>query len=211
MLTIALTGGIGSGKTAVTDLFQQLATKPDFEHSLQIIDADMIARELLAGSLTNGKVRTKALFEVHQLFGADVFDTDGYLNRSQLRSLIFSSPPQKKQLEALLHPMVYEQIFSLLSQNTPDIAIIAIPLLFETQAEHKFDRILVIDVPVDIQIERSSKRDSCSPDLIKKIISSQANRQVRLDQADDIIDNSGTFLELQAKVNSLLQYYQSLL
>ncbi len=209
MLTIALTGGIGCGKTAVTEFFQKLTLNSEFKHSLKIIDADIIARELLAGSL-NSSDKGSALRQVQQLFGAEIFDTKGYLDRKKLRVLIFSSKEKKQQLEALLHPLVYQQIFSQLRHKSPDIAIIAIPLLFETKSDYNFDRILVIDIPIELQIERSSERDNCSPDLIKKIINSQVNRQTRLEQADDIIDNSGTRLELQQQVASLLKYYQSI-
>ncbi len=213
MLTIALTGGIGCGKTAVTEFFQELALNSEFEHSLKIIDADIIARELLAGSLNNSlnnPNKESALRQVQQLFGTEIFDAKGYLDRKKLRALIFSSKEKKQQLETLLHPMVYQQIFSQLRYKSPDIAIIAIPLLFETKSDYNFDRILVIDIPIELQIERSSARDNCSPDLIKKIVNSQVNRQTRLAQADDIIDNSGTLLELQQQVASLLKYYQSI-
>ena len=189
MLTIALTGGIGSGKTAVTGLFQEFASQSDFRCSLKIIDADIIARNLLAGSLLADKELSAskathsnaALKQVQKLFGSDLFDSEGYLQRAKLRSLIFSSQDKKQQLEALLHPLVYKEIFSQLSdihsgnaiasqKEKTNIVIIAIPLFFETRAETKaettsekeFDRILVIDVPVKLQIERTLKRDNCS-------------------------------------------------
>ena len=215
MLTIALTGGIGSGKTAATDLFHELASRLDFQCSLKIIDADIIARNLLAGSLKEPS--SAALKKVRSLFGPDLFDSEGYLNRDKLRSLIFSDKDKKHQLEVLLHPLVYDEIYCQLSNIQSakiDIVIIAIPLLFETRAEAKinlkFDRILVVDVPAEIQIERSIKRDNCSAELIKEIINSQVDRQIRLNHADDIIDNSGTLLELQLKIEELLKYYCSL-
>lgn len=213
MLTIALTGGIGSGKTAVTDLFQSFSRQQDsaLKCSLEIIDADTITRNLLAGSLQNPLQnkphQPSALHEVYHLFGSELFDSEGFLDRNKLRLLIFSAKKKKQQLESLLHPLVYSEIFSQLSSSNPDIAIIAIPLLFETKAEKKFDRILVIDIPTRLQIERSTHRDNCSSELIKKIISSQVDRQTRLNQADDIIDNSGSFLELESKVKALFQYY----
>lgn len=231
MLTIALTGGIGSGKTAVTDLFRELASRSEIQDSLTIIDADIIARSLLAGSLNDVSINTPdtTVKAVHKLFGPDLFDSKGYLQRDKLRSLIFSSKDKKQQLEALLHPLVYNEIFCRISDiranNTiasqkakTNIVIISIPLLFETKAEAdaeakfglNFDRILVIDVPVKLQIERSSKRDNSSAELLKKIINSQVDRQVRLNQADDIIDNSGTLSELKLKVASLFKYYCSL-
>lgn len=223
MLTIALTGGIGSGKTAATDLFHELASRLDFQCSLKIIDADIIARNLLAGSLKESS--SAALKKVRSLFGSDLFDSEGYLKRDKLRALIFSDKDKKHQLEVLLHPLVYDEIYCQLSNIQSakiDIVIIAIPLFFEARAEVraetiaeakinlKFDRILVIDVPAEIQIERSIKRDNCSAELIKEIINSQVDRQIRLNHADDIIDNSGTLLELQLKIEALLKYYCSL-
>lgn len=212
MLTIALTGGIGSGKTAVTDLFQEIASQSKVPECLKIIDADTIARELLSGSLKNSP--SDALEAVYALFGAELFNSDGQLERAQLRSLIFSSKSKKHQLEALLHPLVYKEIDSkikvLAQQATNTIVIIAIPLLFETKTEYKFDRILVVDLPVELQIARSTQRDNCSASLIKQIINSQVDRQIRLNHADDIIDNSGTLRELQSKVAALFQHYCSL-
>jgi len=212
MLTIALTGGIGSGKTAVTDLFQKIAAQSETPECLKIIDADTIARELLSGSLKDSSI--DALEAVYALFGAEIFNSDGQLERDQLRSLIFSSKSKKQQLEDLLHPLVYKEIDSkikiLTQQTTNTIVIIAIPLLFETKTESKFDRILVVDIPVELQIARSTQRDNCSSNLIKQIINSQVDRQIRLSHADDIIDNSGTLTELQSKVATLFQYYCSL-
>ncbi len=223
MLTVALTGGIGSGKTAVCNIFHQAG----LEAGLEIIDADVIARNLLAGSLTGS--HSQALKKVYNLFGSDVFNSsgqeEGQLDRKKLRTLVFSSKTKKKQLEELLHPLVYEEIFSQIKnfsrkevfeqqsgrENQPiNIVIIAIPLLFETHAENKFDRVLVIDVPVELQIERSMQRDQCSRELIEQIINSQVDRQTRLNHADDVIDNSGTLTELREQVKNLLNFYRSL-
>jgi len=223
MLTIALTGGIGSGKSVVCNIFHQLG----LEFGLEIIDADVIARNLLAGSLTGS--HSQALKKVYNLFGSDLFESteqkEGQLNREKLRTLIFASKTKKKQLEELLHPLVYEEIFSqiktfnrkeLLEQQADrenhriNIVIIAIPLLFETHAENKFDRVLVIDVPVELQIKRSTQRDQCSRELIEQIINSQIDRQTRLTHADDVIDNSGTLTELREQVKILLNFYRSL-
>lgn len=213
MLTIALTGGIGSGKTAVTDLFQKIAAQSESPDCLRFIDADNIARELLSGSLKEPS--SYALQAVYQLFGSGLFNSAGQLDRRQLRSLIFSSATKKKQLEDVLHPLIYKEIFSkvrALSQQAENtLVIIAIPLLLETETESHFDRILVVDVPVELQIARSSQRDNCSSDLIKQIINAQVDRQVRLNYADDIIDNSGTLIELRAKVEALFHYYYSLI
>ncbi len=213
MLSIALTGGIGSGKTMVTDYFQKIAQEKNQACLLQIIDADIIARELLSGSLDNSP--SHALSTVQKLLGSHLFDSTGQLNRQQLRSLIFSSASKKKQLNDLLHPLVYQEITKKITiikqQFEKIIVIVSIPLLFETQAENKFNRILVIDSPTELQIERSMQRDHCSAELIKKIIHSQIDRQTRLNYADDIIDNSSTLAELHKQVTLIFQYYCSLL
>ena len=212
MLTIALTGGIGSGKTVATDYFQKIAQYNTQFDCLHIIDADIIARELLSGSLYHSP--STALNTVRILFGSDLFHTSGQLNRQKLRTLIFSSDSKKKQLNDLLHPLIYQEInnkmtaIQKLLENS--LTIVAIPLLFETQSKHEFDRILVIDSPIELQIERSIKRDHCSTELIKKMIHSQVDRQTRLNHADDIIDNSGTREELQEQVALIFQYYGSL-
>ncbi len=213
ILSIVLTGGIGSGKSAVADIFYQLGK----DQGLELIDSDQIARHLLQGSLYHSP--SQALLKVKELFGDKLFEPDtGELNRAILRQKVFNSPEQKKQLEALLHPLVYQSIFEQLEtyrkQDNIHIVITAIPLFFETayQTERSqyFDRILVVDIPEDIQLQRSTKRDHCSKKLIQQIIDSQIDRNTRLKQADDIIDNSGTPQQLKSRVNELFQFYQKL-
>jgi len=213
MLTVALTGGIGSGKTAVTDIFCQLG----HGQGLEIIDSDAIARQLLSGSLEESP--SEALLAVYKLFGSELFEATEengrQLNRSKLRAQIFSSESKKKQLEELLHPLVYQEIFAQInafrqSRQLIKIVIIAIPLLFETGSEKRFNRVLVIDVAEKLQIERSIQRDQCSAELIKQIIDAQVSRQTRLDHADDVIHNDGTLDELHKQVKKMYQFYCSL-
>ena len=121
----------------------------------------------------------------------------------------------KKQLEDLLHPLVYQEIFSRIAEfgrakQLVDIVIIAIPLLFETHSEKRFDRVLVIDVPEKLQLKRSMQRDQCSRELIEQIMDAQVSRQTRLSKADDVIYNAGTLSELQKQVNKMYQFYCSL-
>ena len=219
MLTIALTGGIGSGKTTVCKMFQQAGTELSANYSIKIIDADHIAKDLLSGNLNDAD--SSLLSKVQQLFGAECF-SDGQLNRAQLRQIIFASNTKKQQLEALLHPLVYQQIFSQIQlyaaaekllneqKNSRFILIIAIPLLLETRSEKEFDRILVIDTDISLQIERSTKRDLCSDDVIRQIINSQVDRQTRLDYADDIIINDNDLQHLQQQVEQTLRQYIAL-
>ncbi len=212
MLSIALTGGIGSGKTAVTDLFTQLAAQYKVTAQVNIIDADIIARQLLSGSLDSSP--GAALLAVKSTFGLSVFDHSGSIERARLRALIFSDKEKKKQLEALLHPLIYNdihmQIQTLKQQYDKGLIIIAIPLLVESNNTYPFDRILVIDLPVELQMQRAGKRDQCSPDTIKQIIASQASRKTRLQAADDIIDNAGGKEQLRTKIKALFSFYLSL-
>ncbi len=213
MLSIALTGGIGSGKSAVSDIFNQLGK----DQGLKLIDSDQIARSLLEGSINHSP--SPALLKIKELFGNELFEPDsGKLNRAVMREKVFGSPEYKQQLEALLHPLVYESIFKQLEtyrkQNNIHIVITAIPLFFETayQTERAqyFDRILVVDIPEQMQIERSINRDHCSRELIQQIMDNQVDRNTRLKLADDIIDNSGTLQQLKPRVIELYQFYQKL-
>lgn len=213
MLSIALTGGIGSGKSAVADIFNQLGK----DQGLKLIDSDQIARSLLEGSINHSP--SPALLKIKELFGNELFEPDsGKLNRAVMREKVFGSPEYKQQLEALLHPLVYESIFKQLEtyrkQNNIHIVITAIPLFFETayQTERAqyFDRILVVDIPEQMQIERSINRDHCSRELIQQIMDNQVDRNTRLKLADDIIDNSGTLQQLKPRVIELYQFYQKL-
>lgn len=219
MITIALTGGIGSGKTSVCNFFQEIGETQTSHSMVKIIDADLITKNLLSGSLNAEK--SSLLTQVKHLFGADCFNNN-HLDRAKLRQLIFSSTTKKQKLESLLHPLIYQKIFSQIQKFSSEeewlyqqeqkcfILIIAIPLLLETQTEKQFDRILVIDTNINLQIERSIKRDDCSQDLIEKIIHSQVDRQTRLDSADDIIVNNTDFNCLYIQVEELFQLYSSL-
>lgn len=196
MLTIALTGGIGSGKTTVTELFSQL--------HIPVIDADSIARDLLSGSIK--QPANQALLQVRELFGKEFFDAKGCLKRGQLRRVVFSSTTKKQQLEALLHPLVYQQIFHLIDTikaPSPPYVIIAIPLLLETRQQHRFDKVLIIDTSAEQQLERTLKRDNSSAETIHAIIDSQVDRQTRLKAADYIIENTSSLTELKKQVTQL--------
>lgn len=215
MLSIALTGGIGSGKTTVCKLFNEIAMHQAEHYIINIVDADLIARDLLSGSL-DGK-NSSILTHIKHYFGSELFN-ELYLERAKLRQLIFSSPEKKQQLESLLHPLVYQEISAKikayaqqeLKTNKKYILIVAIPLLLETQSKIKFDRILVIDSSIKLQILRTSKRDHCSQALIEKIIHTQVDRKTRLDAADDIIINSGNLDSLYQQVEQLFQSYTTL-
>jgi len=195
MFVLGITGGIGSGKTAVTDEFEKLG--------INIIDADIAARAVVAP----GSIGLKA---IHQHFGDDILQSDGTLDRAKLRKIIFEDNHEKKWLEALTHPLIREEIISGLKNSTSPYTILVSPLLIESGQHQLVDRILVVDVPVELQIERASKRDNNSIEQIKAIIASQVDREKRLSYADDIITNDQTIEHLQQQVTQLHQQYLGL-
>ncbi|MCP3661185.1 MAG: dephospho-CoA kinase [Gammaproteobacteria bacterium] len=188
MLVIGLTGGIGCGKSAVTDLFSSLG--------VPVIDADVAAREVVAKG-------EPALDSLCQLFGSAILKTDGSLNRRQLRDIIFSDSEARQQVEAILHPRIRERMDARLAQLTTPYAIASIPLLLENGLERTVNRVLVVDCSPEEQIRRVSKRDRVETDAVEKIIASQIGREKRLAAADDVIVNSGSLNDLKTVVNSL--------
>ncbi len=195
MLKIGLTGGIGSGKSTVSQIFSDL--------KIPIIDADIISRQLVEP----GKPAIKA---IAKQFGQQILTDQGALNRKKLKEIIFSDPEQKKILEQILHPLVFAEMQTQIEQLSCPYCILSIPLLLETQMEHFVDRILVIDCPVELQLERVKNRDQLSEDRIKAIIASQATREQRLKAADDVIDNSTDAQALAEQIKKLHNLYLSL-
>lgn len=195
MFKVGLTGGIGCGKSTVAELFA--------DYAVPVIDADLVARELVAP----GK---PALLEIQKQFGLTVLNTDGSLNRSVLRTLIFNDSEQKIKLEKILHPLIYANINNQVAELSYPYCIIAIPLIFETRMNHFVDRILVVDCPVDMQIKRVKARDQQSETEITAIINSQVSREFRLSRADDLIDNSADQALLAQQVKKLHHFYLSL-
>lgn len=195
MLKVGLTGGIGCGKSTAADLFAELGAP--------VIDADLISHELV-------KPGAPALLEISRQFGPDILTADGALDRDKMRELVFSRPACKKQLEAILHPLVYTEMQRLMKILDYPYVILCIPLLLETNMQHFVDRILVIDCPVDEQIKRVKLRSRHSEETIKAIVASQVSREQRLSAADDIIDNSGDATKLAEHIKKLHNLYLSL-
>lgn len=194
---IALTGGIGSGKTTVSNILKK-------QH-IPIIDTDIIARKVVEpGSF--------GLVKIKELFGNDYLNTDGSLNRPLLRSKIFNDPEAKQNLEQILHPLIQEETLKQLEnhkQQRPPYIVIAIPLLIETIKNKNtrpdyIDEIWVVDCPVEQQIERATNRDQSDSDLIKKIIAQQASREERLCYANKVINNNGSLEALEKQIQTLL-------
>lgn len=192
MLKIGLTGGIGSGKSTVTALFSA--------YNIPVIDADIIAHQLVEPG-------QPALDLLQQVFGKTIINPDHSLNRNQLREIIFSDSAKKAQLEAILHPLIFQKMQSECDKQTAPYCILSIPLLIETKRTSFVDRILIIDCPVEIQVERVKLRDQLSTKRILSIISSQVPRNIRLSYADDIIDNSNSSTQLAEQVKKLHNQY----
>ena len=193
-MIVGLTGGIGSGKTAVSDLFQDLG--------ITIVDADLASRVVVE----KGR---EELNKISEHFGEDILTSDGELDRAKLREVIFNSEKEKLWLESLLHPAIASQIQKELDSSTSPYAILVSPLLLETNQKNFCSTVLVVDVPVETQIERTSQRDNVSEEQIKSIIASQIDRDSRLEQADEVILNDGSIQSLESKVQELHKKFLS--
>lgn len=192
-IIIGLSGGIASGKTTVANLFNE-------HFNIDIVDADIVAREVVA-------VGSDGLKQITDHFGEAILLEDGALNRSKLRELIFSDPTEKQWLNDLLHPMIRNKIDSDLSKVTSPYALLVAPLLVENQMQGMADRVLIVDVPSEVQIERTMNRDNVSREQVVSILKSQASREQRLAVADDVIKNHTKNQELLPQITDLHQKY----
>jgi dephospho-CoA kinase len=195
MLIIGLTGGIGSGKSTVAGHFETLG--------VPVIDADVITRQLVEPG-------QPALQEIIEHFGTTILLTDGRLDRAQLRRLVFDNPEARRELEAILHPRARIEAQRQLAQLNAPYCVLCVPLLIEAGWTDLVQRVLVIDTPRELQIQRIQQRDGLSNAEAEAIIASQADASVRLAAADDIINNDGDMESLLAQVDSLHQHYLQL-
>jgi dephospho-CoA kinase len=195
MLRIGLTGGIGSGKSAVADRFAALGAP--------VIDADLIARELT-------RPDTEALREIAEAFGPSVLDPAGALDRPALRRRVFSDPQARRRLEAILHPRIRDEMQRRAAAVRAPYVVLVVPLLLETGQTRLADRVLVVDVPEALQIERVCRRDHQPERQVRAILDAQCRRDERLAAADDVIDNSGTIEQLLAQTDRLHRRYLAL-
>ena len=191
-LVIGVTGGIGSGKSTVANMFSTLG--------VPVIDADELARQ----AVMSGQ---PALREIVEYLGPSILASSGELDRSALRERAFSDPAVRTKLEAIVHPRVYAEIDNQLRALDAPYAIVVVPLLIESGGLDLVDRVLVVDTPRDLQIERASRRDETSRDAIEKIIAVQLDRNARLAAADDVIENSATEKKLEQAVAELHRKY----
>ncbi|RXJ72471.1 dephospho-CoA kinase [Veronia nyctiphanis] len=180
---IGLTGGIGSGKTTVSDLFA--------EQGVDVVDADIIARQVVEPG-------TEGLNKIADKFGSGMLTDEGTLNRSALREHIFSHPEDKEWLNQLLHPIIRQKMKDDCQQATSPYCLLVVPLLVENNLISLIDRLLVVDVSEETQIKRTVQRDGVSRQQVENILASQASRDARKKAADDLItneDNSDTLKE----------------
>ena len=192
---LGLTGGIGSGKSAAAEHFAALG--------VHVVDADHAARWVVEPG-------RPALSQIAEHFGEQVLQADGQLNRGALRALIFSDPEQRRWLEALLHPLIREEIATNLAQAQSPYAILVSPLLIESGQYTTTQRVLVIDVPQALQIQRTLKRDNTSEEQVHAILKVQASREDRLRHADDVLTNDRDLEALKTEVERLHDFYLTL-
>jgi len=191
-LLIGLTGGIASGKSTVAQRFMDLG--------VPVIDADAAAREVVAP----GK---PGLQQVIDRFGSRVVAENGELDRRALREIVFSDPDARRDLEAILHPLIRTDMDRNAAAAVGPYIVMAIPLLIEGGSRDRVDRILVVDVDEAVQLQRVMARDHCSAEQAQAILASQAPRTARLAAADDVLPNGGTVTELRQAVDALHQQY----
>lgn len=192
MFVVGITGGIGSGKTAVSDSFAELGIK--------VVDADLASRVVVEPG-------RPALQAIREHFGEDVIQPDGTLDRAAMRQRVFADEAERRWLEALLHPLIGEEIRTSLQSASSPYAILVSPLLFEAGQVEMVDRVLVVDVPETLQIQRTAARDGNSEEQVRAIMQAQTDRETRRSRADDVIVNDGSLEDLKAEVARLHQTY----
>ncbi len=198
-LVIALTGGIGSGKSSVANILAELGAA--------VIDTDEIAHDLTAAGQPGARA-------IAQEFGAGYLDAGGALDRKRMRELVFSDAAAKQKLEALLHPMIRAEVADRIARVTgitssrPPYIVLVVPLLIETGAYRKLaQRVLVVDSDEQQQVARVVRRSQLTPAAVAAIMANQASREERLRHADDIVRNDGDLATLRASVEALHQKY----
>ena len=195
MLRIGLTGGIGSGKSTVAAL---LTTR-----GVPIIDTDEIAHRLTESALP-------VFDEIVRIFGQDILDATGRIDRNKLRERVFENAGERQRLEAILHPRIREVIREKLDELHAPYCILVVPLLIESGFIDLVDRVLVVDASEGVQIQRTATRSGLTEPEIRKIMATQVSRAHRLQKADDIIDNNGDRKHLEKEVERLHQWYLAL-
>ncbi|MBL1386184.1 MAG: dephospho-CoA kinase [Colwellia sp.] len=189
---LGLTGGIGCGKTAVSNMLEQLG--------ITIVDADIIARQVV-------KPKSDGLNAIVRKFGQSILLTDGTLNRSALRERIFTNSADKEWLNNLLHPLIRNKIYNDLTAAKSPYVVLVAPLLFENGLDKLCNRTLLIDIPQNVQIERTASRDNVSVEQVKAIIAAQMSREDKQKQADDILNNDRALNDVNHDLLTLHKRY----
>lgn len=175
--TVGLTGGVASGKSLVSERFRQFG--------VPVLDADQVARDVVEPG-------QPALAEIVASFGAEVLQDDGALNRRQLRQIVFADPEARRQLEQITHPRIRERIRLWLDQQTTAYCVVENAILIESGMDRLVDRVLVVDVPEEVQIARLLSRDRVTETLAQQMLAAQSPRSLRIERADDVILNTGS-------------------
>ncbi len=198
VFVVGLTGGIAAGKTEVTRRFQALG--------IHVADADLAARDAVA-------IGSDGLADIVDMFGASVLAADGSLDRPAMRLRVFNDPDARKRLEGIIHPHVREMLHESCAAADSPYAMAAVPLLAESGGRKAYawlQRILVVDVPQEMQLQRLLRRDGIDEQLAERMMAVQASRQQRLAIADDVLVNDGPLDQLQAHVMALDRLYRTL-
>ncbi|OJY89021.1 MAG: dephospho-CoA kinase [Lysobacterales bacterium 63-13] len=195
MFTVALTGGIASGKSEVERRFAA--------RGVEIIDADLVAREVIA-------VGTPGLARIVAAFGSTVLGPDGALDRKAMRERVFADADARHRLESIIHPLVRTTLQERAARVRSAYGMLVIPLFVESGEYHWVDRVLVVDVPRETQIQRLCARDGITEELAEAMLAAQASREQRLAIADDVIDNTTSLEALDDNVEALHRHYLSL-
>ena len=195
-MIIGLTGGIGSGKSSAANFFSA--------HNVLVLEADELAKEAIAKG-------TDGFMQVVDCFGESILNESGEIDRDLMRERIFSDHTMKSKLESIIHPLVGNKILEKIAESIALYTVVEVPLIFETNSMNNYDRILVIDCYKSLQLERSTRRDKNSQELIQKIIDSQCTREERLSIANDVIANNGSLEELKHKIKETHYFYTELI
>ena len=194
MAVVGLTGGIGSGKSTVARLFGALG--------VHWVDADDVAREVVEPG-------TPALEKIAEHFGQEILMPDGGLDRAALRRIVFDAPEERAWLEELLHPVIREELMRQLrpdNYSLPYVLLVS-PLLLETDQHELVEKIVVVDVPVEVQIQRTMARDTNDREQVERIIAAQMPREQRLRKADNVVDNNLAIIDVERQVEQLHQTF----
>ena len=188
MFVVGITGGIGSGKSAVTDHLETLG--------ITVVDADKVARVVVEPG-------TPGLTAIAEYFGTDILLADGGLDRAALRKIVFDNPDERRVLEGITHPRIRDEIARQLSEASSPYVVLSSPLLLESGQNTFANHVVVVDVPEEVQLRRTMARDDNSETLVKQIMAAQLDRQTRLARADTSITNDGSLEALYELVEKL--------